>query len=72
MTRKRGIRSMASMARLKRSVWLRMASSSGVLMLPCLLVAAHVDVVLAGPAVGQPVDQPRVAVEVEDHRPGPG
>ena len=35
---------------------------------PLLLVAAHVDVVLAGPAVGQPVDQPGVGVEVEDHR----
>ena len=33
-----------------------------------LLVAAHVDVVLAGPAVGEPVDQPRIGVEVEDDR----
>ena len=31
------------------------------------LVAAHVDIVLAGPAVGEAMDQPRVSVEVEDH-----
>ena len=37
LTRTRGMRSMASMARVKRSVSLRMASSSGVLMLPCSL-----------------------------------
>ena len=34
-----------------------------------LLVAADVDVVVAVPAVGEPVDQPRVAVVGEDHRP---
>ena len=34
-----------------------------------LLVAAHVDVVLARPPVGESVDQPRVSVEGEDHRP---
>src|SRR2546429_3112058 len=33
-----------------------------------LLVTAHVEVVVIGPPVGQPVDQPRVAVEGEDHR----
>src|SRR6266403_4839650 len=32
------------------------------------LIAAHVDVVLTGAAVGQAVDQPRVGVKVEDHR----
>src|SRR6478736_5735244 len=31
------------------------------------LVASHMDVVLAGPAVGESMDQPRVRVEVEDH-----
>jgi hypothetical protein len=31
-------------------------------------VAAHVDVAVVGAAVGQPVDQPRVGVEGEDHR----
>ena len=45
-----------------------MASSSGVLMLPCFLVAAYVNVVLAGPAVGEAMDQPRVTVKVKDHR----
>jgi len=34
-----------------------------------LLVAAHVDVVLARPPVGESVDQPRVSVEGKDHRP---
>ena len=33
-----------------------------------LLVAAHVEVVVVGAAVGQPVDQPRVAVVGEDDR----
>src|SRR5271167_176944 len=33
-----------------------------------LLVTAHMDVALAGPAVREPVDQPRIGVEVEDHR----
>jgi hypothetical protein len=33
-----------------------------------LLVAAHVEVVVVGAPVGQPVDQPRVAVVGEDHR----
>ena len=32
------------------------------------LVAAHVHVVVIGAPVGQPVDQPRIAVEGEDHR----
>src|SRR6266436_1420917 len=32
-----------------------------------LLVAAHVNVVLALPAVGEAVDQPRVTVKVKDH-----
>src|SRR5665647_2277637 len=32
------------------------------------LVAADVDVVVVGAAVGQPVDQPRVGMEREDHR----
>ena len=63
-----GTRSITSITRLKRSVWFRIASSSGVLMLPCLLVAAHVDVVVVVELVGELVDQPRVAVEVEDHR----
>ena len=31
------------------------------------LVAAHVNVVLARPAVGEAMDQPRVSMEVEDH-----
>jgi hypothetical protein len=31
-----------------------------------LPVAAHVDVLLMRPMVGQPVDQPRVGMEVED------
>ena len=34
-----------------------------------LLVAAHVQVVVVRAPVGQPVDQPRVAVVGEDHRP---
>ena len=34
-----------------------------------LLVAAHVEVVVVGAPVGEPVDQPRVAVVGEDHRP---
>ena len=34
-----------------------------------LLVAADVEVVVVGAAVGEPVDQPRVAVVGEDHRP---
>ena len=33
-----------------------------------LLVAAHVEVVVVGPAVGEPVDQPGIAVEGEDDR----
>jgi len=33
-----------------------------------LLVASHVDVALARPAVSEPVDQPRIGVEVEDYR----
>src|SRR5580692_11894561 len=33
-----------------------------------LLVAAHVDVALARPPVGESVDQPRVSVEGKDHR----
>ena len=33
-----------------------------------LLVATHVNVLLVGPAVGEPVDEPRIAVEVDDHR----
>src|SRR5215471_19983683 len=32
-----------------------------------LLVAAHVNVVLTGPAVRESVDEPRVSVKVEDH-----
>ena len=32
------------------------------------LVAAHVEVLVVGAAVGQAVDQPGVAVEVEDDR----
>ena len=32
-----------------------------------LFVAAHMDTVLAGPAVGQAVDQPRLTVKVKDH-----
>ena len=36
---------------------------------PLLLVAADVDVRVVGPPVGQPVDQPRIAVVGEDHRP---
>ena len=35
-----------------------------------LVVAADVDVVVVGPAVGQPVDQPRVPVEGEHDRGG--
>ena len=34
-----------------------------------LLVAAHVDVVVVGAPVGETVDQPRIAVVGEDHRP---
>ena len=34
-----------------------------------LLVAAHVEVVVIGPPVGQAVDEPGVAVVGEDHRP---
>ena len=33
-----------------------------------LLVAAHMNVVLARPAVSEAMDQTRIAVEVEDHR----
>ena len=33
-----------------------------------LLVAAHVEIAVAGPPVGQPVNQPRIAVEREDDR----
>ena len=33
-----------------------------------LLVAAHVQIGVPGPAIGQPVDQPRIAVEGEDDR----
>src|SRR4030095_9321467 len=33
-----------------------------------LLVTAHVDIVLAGPAVSETVDQPRVTVKVKHHR----
>src|SRR5271165_7139853 len=33
-----------------------------------LLVAAHVNVVLMWPMVSEPVDQPRVGVEIENHR----
>ena len=32
-----------------------------------LLVAAHMDIVLTGPAVNEAMDQPRVSMEVEDH-----
>jgi len=42
--------------------------SIGVLMLPLLLVAAHMQVVVIGAAIGQPVNQPRRGVEVEDDR----
>src|SRR5271166_5293436 len=33
-----------------------------------LLVAAHVNIVLSGTAVGEAVYQPRIGVEIEDHR----
>ena len=33
-----------------------------------LLVAAHVNIVLAWPTVGEAMDQPRVTVKVKDHR----
>ena len=36
------------------------------------LVAAHVDVVVIGASVGQPVDQPRVGMKGEDDRLVPG
>ena len=32
------------------------------------LVAAHMNVVVAGPSIGQPMDEPRIAVEGEDDR----
>src|SRR5215831_3594579 len=34
-----------------------------------LLVTAHMDVALAWPTVSEPVNQPRIRVEVEDHWP---
>jgi len=37
-------------------------------MVPFSLVSARVHVAMIGAAVGQPVDQPRVAVETEDDR----
>ena len=42
--------------------------SIGVLMLPLLLVAAHMQVVVIGAAIGQPMNQPRIGMEVEDDR----
>ena len=58
---------MASMARLKRSVSLLIASSIGVLMLPFSLYPRTCKrLVLA--AVGQAVNQPGITVEVENDR----
>ena len=37
-------------------------------MLPELLVAAHVQVGVIGPAVGELMNQPRVAVKIENDR----
>ena len=35
---------------------------------PLFLIAAHVQVLVVGVPIGQPVNQPRVAVEIEDDR----
>ena len=32
------------------------------------LVAAYVDIVLSRPAIGEPVNKPRIGMEVEDYR----
>ena len=42
--------------------------SNGVVVVPSYLVAADVQIRVAVPPVRQPVDELRVAVEVEDHR----
>ena len=67
-SRSRGTRSMTSMARSKRSSWLSTRHVERRGRGALLLVAAHVEVVVVGAPVGQPVDQPRVAVVGEDHR----
>ena len=62
------MRSMTSIARLKRSISLLMASSIGVLMLPFSLYPRTCMLLWLVAPVGQPVNQPRVAVEIEDDR----
>ena len=42
--------------------------SNGVVIVPFLLVAAHVDVPVIGAAIRQPVNEPGIAVIREDHR----
>ena len=65
----RRTRSMTSMTRWKRSRSLSITMSNGVVVVPLLLEAAHVDVGVIGAAVGEPVDQPGIAVVGEDDRP---
>ena len=58
---------MASIARLKRSISLLIASSIGSVDIALLLVPAHMQsLVLA--AVGQAMNQPGITVEVENDR----
>jgi hypothetical protein len=59
---------MASIARLKRSVWLLIASSMGVLMLPRSLYARTWMFRAALAAIRQTMHQPGMAVEIEDYR----
>ena len=42
--------------------------SNGVVVVPALLESAHMQLGVVGPPVGQPVDQPRIAVVGEDDR----
>jgi len=72
VTRKRGIRSMASMARLKRVGLIADGELQRRVDVALLFVAAHMDIVLTGPAVDEAMDQPRVSMEVEDHGLVPG
>ena len=55
-------------ARWKRSMSFLTTMSKGVVVRPLFFVAAHVQVVVVGPAVRQAVDQPGVAVIGEDDR----
>lgn len=63
------IRSIASIARLNRSVRELMGSSTGVSDVALLFVAAHMQIAVVSAAQSEPVNQPWIAMKVEDDRP---